>query len=59
LGISLGFDYDKAVITPAARQILGPLGQPLINPKLAGDGKGGDAYNQGLLSVESRVERPP
>jgi outer membrane protein OmpA-like peptidoglycan-associated protein len=51
------FDYDRADITPAARQVLGPLGQALINPKLAGsrfvlvghtDGKGGDAYNQGL-----------
>jgi hypothetical protein len=25
------FDYDKAEITPAARQVLGPLGQALIN----------------------------
>jgi outer membrane protein OmpA-like peptidoglycan-associated protein len=51
------FDYDKAEITPAARQALGPLGQALIDPKLLGnrfvlvghtDAKGGDAYNQVL-----------
>jgi len=51
------FDYDKADITPAARQALGPLGQALIDPKLVGnrfvlvghtDDKGGDAYNQVL-----------
>jgi outer membrane protein OmpA-like peptidoglycan-associated protein len=49
------FDYDKADITPAARQTLGPLGHALIDPKLSDnrfvlvghtDGKGGDAYNQ-------------
>jgi outer membrane protein OmpA-like peptidoglycan-associated protein len=49
------FDYNKADITPAARQALGPLGQALIDPKLLGnrfvlightDGKGGDDYNQ-------------
>ena len=49
------FDYDKAEVTPAARQTLGPLGQALIDPKLVGhrfvlvghtDAKGGDAYNQ-------------
>jgi len=52
------FDYNKAEVTPAARQTLGPLGQALIDPKLVGhrfvlvghtDAKGGDAYNQ-LLS---------
>ena len=49
------FDYDKAEVTPTARQTLGPLGQALIDPKLVGyrfvlvghtDAKGGDAYNQ-------------
>jgi len=56
------FDYDRADITPAARQTLGPLGQALIDPKLAGnrfvlvgytDGKGGDAYNQILSERRS------
>jgi len=51
------FDYDKAEVTPATRNTLGPLGQALIDPKLLGDrfvlvghtdGKGGDAYNQVL-----------
>jgi outer membrane protein OmpA-like peptidoglycan-associated protein len=51
------FDYDKAEITPAARQALGPLGQALVDPKLANnrfvlvghtDAKGSDAYNQQL-----------
>ena len=48
------FDYDKAEITPAAKQALGPLGQALTDPKLEDsrfilvghtDGKGSDTYN--------------
>jgi outer membrane protein OmpA-like peptidoglycan-associated protein len=58
------FDYDKTDITPAARQTLGPLGQALIDPKLNRnrfvlvghtDGKGGDAYNQGLSERRAAV----
>jgi outer membrane protein OmpA-like peptidoglycan-associated protein len=55
--LEIYFDYDKADITAAARQVLGPLGHALIDPKLVGnrfvlvghtDAKGGDTYNQVL-----------
>jgi outer membrane protein OmpA-like peptidoglycan-associated protein len=55
--LEIYFDYDKADITAAARQSLGPLGQALIDPKLLGnrfvlvghtDARGGDGYNQAL-----------
>jgi outer membrane protein OmpA-like peptidoglycan-associated protein len=51
------FEYNRADITPAARQVLGPLGQALIDPRLRNghfvlvghtDAKGGDDYNQVL-----------
>jgi outer membrane protein OmpA-like peptidoglycan-associated protein len=51
------FEYDKADITPAAGQVLGSLGQALIDPKLRNsrfvlvghtDAKGSDGYNQVL-----------
>jgi outer membrane protein OmpA-like peptidoglycan-associated protein len=51
------FEYNRADIAPAARQVLGPLGQALIDPRLRNsrfvlvghtDAKGGDDYNQVL-----------
>jgi outer membrane protein OmpA-like peptidoglycan-associated protein len=55
--VEIYFDFDKADITPLAEKTLAPLGQALVDAKLAGyrfvlvghtDAKGSDTYNQAL-----------
>lgn len=64
--VEVYFEYDKADITPAARQVLDGLGQALIDPKLRHsrfvlvghtDAKGSDGYNQVLSERRAAAVR--
>ena len=63
IDLEINFDYNSANISGTAQKAANELGKALANPELKGsvflvaghtDGKGGDAYNQGLS--ERRAE---
>lgn len=64
--VEVYFEYDMADITPAAREVLGRLGQALIDPKLRNsrfvlvghtDARGSNSYNQVLSERRAAAVR--